>query len=231
MELIINTDDFGLTKGKNQAIKEAYLKGGISSTTALVSAPAIDDAVIVASEIDVPVGIHLALDAFSCLSHNKKMCDDNNIFNRGVINPDLTVEEIMTEWQLQIDLFVKLFGKIPSHIDSHHHVHLDYDHAKEACLLLADKYDIPVRGLNGSVVIDQFYNDQATLENLKTYILSLQNKQVRNKEIMVHNAFVDQDLYDLSSYNDKRLKEHLILTSDEFISFLNDNDIKLVGFK
>ncbi len=42
--LIVNADDFGLSKGQNYGIVEAYRNGVVTSTTALVNGEAIDHA-------------------------------------------------------------------------------------------------------------------------------------------------------------------------------------------
>ncbi|MDD0233829.1 MULTISPECIES: ChbG/HpnK family deacetylase, partial [Enterobacteriaceae] len=43
--LIVNADDFGLSKGQNYGIIEACRNGIVTSTTALVNGQAIDHAV------------------------------------------------------------------------------------------------------------------------------------------------------------------------------------------
>lgn len=42
--LIVNADDFGLSKGQNYGIVEAYRNGVVTSTTALVNGEAIGHA-------------------------------------------------------------------------------------------------------------------------------------------------------------------------------------------
>ncbi len=61
--LIVNADDFGMTRGINRAIVEGSGKGIITSTTLMATAPAFDDAVSQAQRLGprVSVGCHVIL--------------------------------------------------------------------------------------------------------------------------------------------------------------------------
>ena len=61
-ELILNADDFGLTKGVNEGIVRAYREGILTSTTLMANALAFDDAVERArANPKLGVGCHLVL--------------------------------------------------------------------------------------------------------------------------------------------------------------------------
>ncbi|HEY0264994.1 MAG TPA: ChbG/HpnK family deacetylase [Granulicella sp.] len=60
--LIINADDFGLTRGINRAIAELYRAGALTSTTLMATGPAFDDAVALAQTLPgLGVGCHVVL--------------------------------------------------------------------------------------------------------------------------------------------------------------------------
>lgn len=60
--LIVNADDFGLSKGQNYGIVEAYRNGVVTSTTALVNGEAIDHAAQLSRELPaLGVGMHFVL--------------------------------------------------------------------------------------------------------------------------------------------------------------------------
>lgn len=60
--LIINADDFGLTRGVNRAIFEAHRGGMVTSTTLMACGRGFDDAVTLAHSISqMSVGCHVAL--------------------------------------------------------------------------------------------------------------------------------------------------------------------------
>ncbi len=60
--LIVNADDFGLSKGQNYGIIEACRNGIVTSTTALVNGQAIDHAVQLSrDEPSLAIGMHFVL--------------------------------------------------------------------------------------------------------------------------------------------------------------------------
>ena len=60
--LIVNADDFGLTKGVNRAIADLHNAGSLTSATLMASGPAFDDAVAMAKHNpDLDVGCHVVL--------------------------------------------------------------------------------------------------------------------------------------------------------------------------
>jgi chitin disaccharide deacetylase len=61
-QLIVNADDFGLTKGVNRAIVETNAQGVVSSATLMANGPAFNDAVTAArSAPTLSVGCHVVL--------------------------------------------------------------------------------------------------------------------------------------------------------------------------
>jgi predicted glycoside hydrolase/deacetylase ChbG (UPF0249 family) len=60
--LILNADDFGLTRGINRAIGELHAAGALTSATLMATGPAFDDAVAVAhAHPSLGVGCHIVL--------------------------------------------------------------------------------------------------------------------------------------------------------------------------
>jgi predicted glycoside hydrolase/deacetylase ChbG (UPF0249 family) len=60
--LIVNADDFGLTRGINRAIAELHRAGVLHSTTLMANGPAFDDAVAIArAHPGLGVGCHVVL--------------------------------------------------------------------------------------------------------------------------------------------------------------------------
>ncbi|VDZ88607.1 protein YdjC [Lelliottia amnigena] len=60
--LIVNADDFGLSKGQNYGIVEACRHGVVTSTTALVNGEAVEHAAALAREWPgLGVGMHFVL--------------------------------------------------------------------------------------------------------------------------------------------------------------------------
>ncbi|MFV0254987.1 MAG: ChbG/HpnK family deacetylase [Erysipelotrichaceae bacterium] len=237
--IIINTDDFGISKGVNYAVIQANKEGVVNSTTALVCAPEIDHAVELAQKNPkLNIGIHLTIDCFECLSKDAQLCNNDGIFYKNAEKSNLReLDEslLLREWELQISRFKNLFGKLPDHLDSHHNVHPNNETCCKVVKQLSDKYQIPVRGLtlgiaNSSVNTD-FYGEQVSLDNLMGIIADFEDKEVTNKEIMIHNGYLDKALENTTTYSYDRIIEHEILTSDKFKEYLKNNKINIVGFK
>lgn len=147
---------------------------------------------------------------------------------------NITVEDIYLEWKAQLELFVKEMGKKPTHLDSHHHVHLIHEKAKEAISRLATECDLPVRGITinncTSIVLVDFYGEDATIENAKVVIKKLFAEDADNYEFCCHPGFIDQTIIDATSYNVERLNEYEVLTSVEFLDYLTGNQIELTTY-
>lgn len=60
--LIVNADDFGLSKGQNYGIIEACRRGVVTSTTALINGEAVEHAAQLCRELpELGVGMHFVL--------------------------------------------------------------------------------------------------------------------------------------------------------------------------
>ncbi len=126
--LIINADDFGLTRGVSDAILEAHQRGVLTSTTLMVGMPAAAYALAQARRCpSLGVGLHLNLTAGrpvlppaqvpSLVDRDGKFVKD---FNRLVLRARRS--EVRAEWDAQIRAMLAL-GRKPTHLDSHHNVH------------------------------------------------------------------------------------------------------------
>lgn len=126
--LIVNADDFGLSKGQNYGIIEACRNGIVTSTTALVNGQAIDHAVQLSrDEPSLAIGMHFVL------TMGKPLTVMPGLTRDGVLGKwiwqlaeedALPLEEITQELASQYLRFIELFGRKPTHLDSHHHVHM-----------------------------------------------------------------------------------------------------------
>lgn len=126
--LIINADDFGLTRGVSNAILEAHRDGALTSTSLMVGMPAAAYAMERARDYpSLGVGLHLTLTAGrpvlppekvpSLVGPDGRFVKD---FNRLVLKARRN--EVRAEWEAQIRA-MKALGRTPTHLDSHHNVH------------------------------------------------------------------------------------------------------------
>jgi len=142
------------------------------------------------------------------------------------------LEELRAEWKAQMEQFIRLAGKLPTHIDSHHHVHsLPQHHSMVA--QLAKEYDLPVRASekfldtyeHATFMVD-FYGNDLTVSTLTDALKT----DVPIMEVMCHPAYLDQKTYESTSYSLPRMKEMEILRSKELREFTRKNEIELITF-
>lgn len=124
--LIVNADDFGLSRGVNAGIGEACARGILTSATLLANAPAFDDAVRVAGEhAALGVGVHLNLVRGRPLSRPADiplLVGPDGLFRRfrlGRLTPAFLVQA-GAEYRLQIEKILAA-GIRPTHIDFEKH--------------------------------------------------------------------------------------------------------------
>lgn len=238
-KVIINADDFGMCEANTIGILSAHKNGVLTSATCMMNMPYAKLALEQAQKYpEFGVGIHLTLTVGKpLLNEGKSFTDEQGFFKRPSSYPDkqphADKEELYNEWKAQLEKFIEIAGKKPTHIDSHHHVHMLPWHI-DVAVRLAKEYDIPMRqrdkvsDIYEYVKVDErFYKDGVNVETFKEICLDNTNEIV---ELMTHVGFLDQQLYDMSSYNIPRIKELQIIQSEEIKQFIKDNHIELIHF-
>ena len=130
-KLIINADDFGLTRDISDKIIETYKIGNLSSTSLMVNTPASDYAIKLAKKNPkLGVGLHFNLTEGKALTGISSITDLNGFFfNKMRINLFKTLriidlKDIKNELNMQFE-YITNAGLSPSHIDSHQHIHMN----------------------------------------------------------------------------------------------------------
>jgi chitin disaccharide deacetylase len=138
--LIVNADDFGASSGVNRGIVECHRRGVLTSTSLMVTGAAAEEAVALSRENpDLAIGLHWDV-----------VGEDEREF-------DLSDHEaVRKEFAAQLERFQALMGRLPTHVDSHRHTHLD-DDVRELFLGLAAPLGVPVRGDGQVRFIGGFY--------------------------------------------------------------------------
>jgi hypothetical protein len=153
-KLIINSDDYGRTPDISRGIREAHLRGVVTSTTCMMNIPTTADDVKIALQ-ETPklgMGVHLVLTMGKPISAPEavpSIVDKNGNhlkYDAFIANiPNLNMEEVKTEWRAQIEAFIKAAGHKPDHLDSHHHSSFFTPELFRGMLELAKEYDCPIR--------------------------------------------------------------------------------------
>jgi predicted glycoside hydrolase/deacetylase ChbG (UPF0249 family) len=138
--LIVNADDFGASDGVNRGIVECHRRGILTSTSMMVTGVAVEEAVQLSRENpDLAIGLHWDVTG-----------EDERDFDLG------DHAAVCREWDAQLARFLELMGRNPTHVDSHHHTHLD-DKVRDLFLELVAPLHVPLRGHGEITFIGGFY--------------------------------------------------------------------------
>jgi chitin disaccharide deacetylase len=131
--LILNADDFGMTRGINDGVIRAHREGILTSATLMATGFAFEDAVAKAkANPTLGVGCHLVLTGGMALMPREKL--PSLVDKRGKFPESLTAfvakvssgairtEEIELELRAQIQK-IRSAGIEPTHVDTHKHTH------------------------------------------------------------------------------------------------------------
>jgi predicted glycoside hydrolase/deacetylase ChbG (UPF0249 family) len=131
--IIINADDFGRSAAETDAVIACYTAMRITSTTAMMFMRDSERAAEVAKELGLDVGLHLNLSQrFTAAGVEESLQRSHEQVVRFltvskyallVYNPFLR-QQFRHVVEAQIEEFVRLYGRQPSHIDGHQHQHL-----------------------------------------------------------------------------------------------------------
>jgi predicted glycoside hydrolase/deacetylase ChbG (UPF0249 family) len=132
--LIINADDWGRSVAETDAALKCYRERRITSVSAMVFTQDSKRAARLAKDYELDdVGLHLNFsEEFTDESCSEKLREyhsrivrflKGNKYAQLLYNPFLR-NAFADSCQAQCEEFVRLFGKAPSHIDGHHHMHL-----------------------------------------------------------------------------------------------------------
>jgi hopanoid biosynthesis associated protein HpnK len=132
-QLIVNADDFGISRGVNRGIVEAHQQGLVTSASLMANLPSADDALTRAAICpNLGIGLHLTLTAGRPLTPPEQvptLVDGEGSFHPlGTLLARLSLGKVDTddlrrELSAQVKWSLKR-GVRPDHLDSHHHVHI-----------------------------------------------------------------------------------------------------------
>jgi len=146
--------------------------------------------------------------------------------------------EIKAEYDKQIRLFRARFGRLPTHLDTHHHLHdmpLFFTALKE----LSQQFELPVRrcqplqSCQDSVrTTDSFFGslDPLNYWKMEDLLDILTSLPAGTTEIMCHPGVLDRDLESISSFTQGREEEWKVFSSPGLRQKLSDLQIDLVHF-
>ena len=234
MRLIINADDYGMRPTIDAAVEHLFQSGVLTSASLMITGSSARDAAqFLAGHPQFGAGLHLNLDEiFSQAGFGK---DDHGSF----LVPDIFFEQddvraaIREKLAGQFDLFVRMVGRAPDHVNGHRHVHL-FPPVLKLMMPLMKEYAVPcIRFFPG------FYADppQAAKirdlldENALVYTeLFIEGPHLPapelacSAELMVHIALP------ASAEQKSRLREYAALADEGFLRDIRARDYVCCSF-
>jgi len=132
--LVVNADDLGLHEDINCGIYMAHTQGIVTSASVVACGEAFGHAAAIMQECaELDVGVHLTLieerplcpphEIPSLVGSNGRFLPSYRQFTARALMGYLTSSEIRRELAAQIERVIRT-GRVPSHLDSHQHIHL-----------------------------------------------------------------------------------------------------------
>jgi predicted glycoside hydrolase/deacetylase ChbG (UPF0249 family) len=211
----VNADDFGACSGVNQGIVETHERGIVTSASLMVDMPDSEEAAQLSrGSPALSVGLHA-------------------VMTRDEIDGLDPVSNYRVQVEEQMDAFKALMGRMPTHLDSHHHVHTR-SHLLPAFRAVSRRYQIPLRAYSGVRYCSRFYGrwggeahpEQISVASLVEILEADTSEGVT--ELACHPGLPDPAL--VSSYSFERTLELETLCATPVREFLANSDIVLVDY-
>lgn len=262
MKLMIQADDYGITPAVVDGIVACGKAGVMTMTGIFMNMPWVDYAIERYKEIpNVLLGIDLNISTGGPVADSKlipTLVQENGQFLTSSMHRakekatpgSVNYDEVMIEYEAQINRFIKAFGHTPGYITGHAWHNEDTDRAMRE---IAKKYNVfcahgntvyedarlesiwarPIVREDGTFDFSpavQKENDPLKLF-LEGKLPGLTEKANTDEVVMLHlhAGYVDGKLMKLSTFNVVRAMEASFLMSDEFKSFLEENKVELIN--
>lgn len=257
MKLLLQSDDYGMTRAVSRGIIFGIEHGIIRNTGMFTNMPFAEECaawirpylgqISLGIDLNITTGSPvLPLEEIPTLVkvdglfysswERRKLDTQENGFNH------ISYEDIYKEFEAQIEKFIKLIGRKPDYIHPHAY---GTDRTILVQRELSKKYDVIYtsdawRHILGYEMLSNkidWYIKPASLENqlkssLKNYILE-HTKALLAEEyciIVGHMGYVDKELMDISSYNIYRINDLDAVTSSEIVNWVKENNVELITY-
>lgn len=216
--VIFNADDFGASVGINRGIVRCHTDGVLTSASLMVGGPAAEDAAGLAGRHpELAVGLHWDLDF--------RPAAPVDLEDAGAVRAEL---------ERQLTAAVRLLGRPPTHLDSHHHVHLE-SAVEPIAREIAARVGLPLRGSSAVHYIGGFYAQwEPGVDELEHVSVAALRSILETElgpgwtELGCHPGFIDEDFQ--SDYREPRAAEVATLTDPAVRSALDALGLRLASF-
>jgi predicted glycoside hydrolase/deacetylase ChbG (UPF0249 family) len=216
--LIFNADDFGASTGINRGIVECHTRGVVTSTSLMVTGQAVREAVSISRDHPaLAIGLH-----WDVWGEDEREFDIED------------VPAVRDEFRRQLDAFHDLLGRMPTHIDSHRHVHRE-EHLMPLFRELVAPLGVPLRDDGRVNFVGGFYAQwEWKVTNLEYVSVPFLQKLLREEvpqgwtEFSCHPGYISADYQ--SVYLTEREAEVRTLTDSDVRRTMADLGITLASF-
>jgi predicted glycoside hydrolase/deacetylase ChbG (UPF0249 family) len=224
IRLIVNSDDYGRSANISRGIREAHLRGIVTSTTCMMNFPTTAEDIQTALKVAPRLGLgtHLVLTAGKPLSPAgkvKSLISTSGEFHKldfltaNIANLDTI--EVKSEWRMQIEAFISAAGRNPTHLDSHHHSSYFSAPLFRAMLELAKEYECGIR-------LPKSYGVNDGMEGLPPVVRASINSYA--PQLIEEFDPSRPDSFYASFYDERATKNHLL----DVIKQMPDGDYELM---
>jgi len=216
--LVVNADDFGASAGVNRGILESHVDGVVTSTSMLVTGAAVAEAVAMSRDHpELAIGLH-----WDIVGEDEREFDSYDL------------DAVRGEFRDQVARFEDLFGRGPTHVDSHRHQHRQ-PHLRPVFRELVDPLGVPLRDDGRVQFVGDFYAQwewQVTeLEKVSAEaFLDLLRRRVPRgwTEFSCHPGYRSEDY--MAVYLEEREAEVRALTDPRLREEIEALNISLVSY-
>jgi predicted glycoside hydrolase/deacetylase ChbG (UPF0249 family) len=215
--VIVNADDLGMCEEVDAGIFEAHDRGIVTSASLMVNAVHASAAVAaVRARPRMSVGLHVVLS-----DRGRWLV---NVRDRRAVRREIN---------RQLEAFVALAGRLPTHLDSHHHTHRLFN-VSRLFLEVGDRHGIPVRGLSDVQFLGSFYGQrelgQTDLSRISVdaLVALLRSVEPGTTEISCHPGHPQQEAD--AVYNTEREVELRALVDARLKAVIDEEALTLVSY-
>ena len=239
MKLIINADDYGLSKSISDGIILGIREGYITSTSIMANMTWAEYAIQKALEYNIDcIGLHINLTVVKPILKNDNLINNNGYFyynKEQIENPKLTYQDAYNEIMAQVNAISNYSdGKLKiDHLDTHHHL-MDNPNIKQAIVDIAQKLNLTIRKCNNvqnikcpDFLYRNFTINNVSIDSIKQLIEKYKNNNVV-VELMTHPGLIDEYTKTVTSYLNRE-KELLVLKESKKLGLFEGID--LISFR
>jgi len=245
-QLIVTADDFNLSEGVSRGILEAHVHGIVTETSVMVNLGDPSQAAdMLTTAPRLGVGLHLNITRGHPRAAQQAVPDllgpDGQFLGSPRALPvQLRYESVHREFEAQIETFQRVFGRLPQHLDTHHHVH-QHPLVMEVLLDLSTSLRLPVRsidaGMRAAMAARHLMNPAQFLGDagdepywtVARLLASISTLQPGVTELMCHPGYFDATIA-YSRYGRQRDVERQALCAPEVAATLQEHGVHLVTY-